>query len=57
MSAWPFRRTELTQPMVVRIWELRYNMLPYDPKYAAATEQLNSDLAGEVWSHARPIRR
>ena len=48
MSSWPFRRIELTQSMVVRIWELRHNMSPYDAMYVAATEQLHSDLAGEV---------
>lgn len=48
MSAWPFRRIELTQSMVVRIWELRENMSPYDAMYVAATEQLHSDLDGRV---------
>lgn len=48
MSGWPFRRIELTQPMVVRIWELRHNMSPYDAMYVAATEQLHSDLAGQA---------
>lgn len=48
MSGWPFRRIELTQPMTVRIWELRHNMSPYDAMYVAATEQLHADLAGRV---------
>ena len=48
MAGWPFRRIELTQPMTVRIWELRHNMSPYDAMYVAATEQLHSDLAGQV---------
>jgi predicted nucleic acid-binding protein len=48
MSGWPFRRIELTQPMAVRIWELRHNMSPYDAMYVAATEQLHSDLEGNV---------
>lgn len=48
MSGWPFRRIELTQPMVIRIWELRNNMSPYDAMYVAATEQLFADLDGQV---------
>ena len=48
MSGWPFRRIDLTQSMVVRIWELRANMSPYDAMYVAATEQLHSDLEGRV---------
>ena len=36
MSAWPFTQLELTQPMIVRVWELRNNITPYDAMYVAA---------------------
>jgi predicted nucleic acid-binding protein len=48
MPAWPFTQLELTQPMIVRVWELRNNVTPYDAMYVAATEQLFADHAGDA---------
>ena len=48
MAGWPFARVELTQPMLMRIWELRGNVTPYDAMYVAATEQLLADHDGQA---------
>ena len=48
MVGWPFARIELTQPMLVRIWELRGNITPYDAMYVAATEQLLAEHSGQA---------
>ena len=48
MPAWPFTQLELTQPMIVRVWELRGNITPYDAMYVAATEQLHAEHAGNA---------
>lgn len=48
MGGWPFQRIELTQPMLVRVWELRNNITPYDAMYVAATEQLMGEHDGNA---------
>lgn len=48
MPSWPFTRLDLTKPMLVRIWELRNNITPYDAMYIAATEQLLADHQGDA---------
>lgn len=39
----PVIRHEVTQPMVVRIWDLRGNITPYDAAYVALVERLGSE--------------
>lgn len=39
----PARRLQVTQPMAIRIWELRNNLTPYDAAYVALTERLQSE--------------
>ena len=39
----PVVRHEVTQPMVVRIWEMRANVPPYDAAYVALVERLVSE--------------
>ncbi len=39
----PVIRHEMTQPMVVRIWELRSTLTPYDAAYVALVERLESE--------------
>lgn len=46
MASWPFRRIDLTQPMLTRVWEMRNNLTPYDAMYVAATEQLMAEHDG-----------
>ncbi len=48
MAGWPFARIDLTQPMLIRIWELRANVSPYDAMYVAATEQLLASHDGQA---------
>jgi predicted nucleic acid-binding protein len=48
MASWPFQRIELTQPMLVRVWEMRNNITPYDAMYVAATEQLMTEHSGNA---------
>ncbi|MFN3257004.1 MAG: type II toxin-antitoxin system VapC family toxin [Ilumatobacter sp.] len=48
MASWPFQRIELTQPMLVRVWEMRNNITPYDAMYVAATEQLMNEHDGNA---------
>jgi len=48
MASWPFQRIDLTQPMLVRVWEMRNNITPYDAMYVAATEQLMSEHHGNA---------
>ena len=48
MASWPFQRIELTQPMLVRVWEMRNNITPYDAMYVAATEQLMNEHGGNA---------
>lgn len=48
MASWPFQRIELTQPMLVRVWEMRNNVTPYDAMYVASTEQLMTEHAGNA---------
>lgn len=48
MGSCPFQRIELTQPMLMRVWELRNNITPYDAMYVAATEQPMSDHDGNA---------
>ncbi len=38
----PSRRRQITQPMAVRIWELRNNITAYDAAYVALVETLQS---------------
>ena len=44
----PARRLQVTQPMAIRIWELRNNLTPYDAAYVALTERLQSEEEVEV---------
>jgi len=44
----PARRLQVTQPMALRIWELRNNLTPYDAAYVALTERLQSEEKVEV---------
>lgn len=39
----PVVRHEVTQPMVVRIWEMRAGVTPYDAAYVALVERLASE--------------
>lgn len=39
----PARRLQVTQPMAIRVWELRENLTPYDAAYVALTERLQSE--------------
>ena len=48
MASWPFRRIDLTQPMLIRVWEMRNNLTPYDAMYVAATEQLMTEHDGRA---------
>jgi predicted nucleic acid-binding protein len=48
MAGWPSARIDLTQPMLIRIWELPANVSPYDAMYVAATEQLLADQDGQA---------
>ena len=48
MASWPFQRIELTQPMLVRVWEMRNNITPYDAMYVAAAEQLMNEHDGNA---------
>jgi predicted nucleic acid-binding protein len=43
----PVVRHEVTQPMVVRIWEMRGHVTPYDAAYVALVERLASESRGE----------
>jgi len=38
----PSRRRQITQPMAVRIWELRQNITSYDAAYVALVEALQA---------------
>ena len=44
----PARRLQVTQPMAIRVWELRNNLTPYDAAYVALTERLQSEEKAEV---------
>lgn len=44
----PARRLQVTQPMAIRIWELRNSLTPYDAAYVALTERLQSEERKDV---------
>jgi predicted nucleic acid-binding protein len=44
----PVTRHEVTQSMVVRIWEMRGNVIPYDAAYVALVERLSSENQEDV---------
>ncbi len=44
----PSRRMQVTQPMALRIWEMRNNLTAYDAAYVALAERLQADHRSEV---------
>lgn len=44
----PARRLQVTEPMAIRIWELRDNLTPYDAAYVALAERLQAEERTDV---------